>query len=751
MTRLRALASTFLRFLPGLPELVPTQLTILLVLIPLCGYRATVGRFYDPKAGSFELAQGELQFWLPTGLIVAVILGLAKGRLKVALQFVFHGLCWIFLLLSGAELAFYAVTGTRVDWDALGFLLGDIQNVAPVALSELRPQHVVAGIAGLIACFAPMTIRLRSRPRWELLVAMPALLMTIWLATGGRKGLRPPLKEFQPSLSEQLFWDGLDRYGDVTTPPTPADVVPRVVTAVAGVDRPNVVLILLESVGWQSTSFGGQFDTTPNLARFGQGGLVADHMYSVIPHTSKALVTTMCGDWPMLRTDIGESRPGGVPDRCLPNLLRDLGYSTGFFQPANERFESRTELIHQFGFQFFRGRSTLVDAPDAKQFAIANYFGLEDRAMLKPSVDWASRQTKPWFAAYLTLATHHDYAVLPDWDYPPMGDKTGNELHYLNDIRYSDDFVNRLYDAYDALGLAKNTVFIVLGDHGEAFGQHGRSIHDMVIYDEGLHIPFVMWGPGVPVGRVSGDRQQIDILPTVVGLTGGTLSGSVRGASLLGPVPDRVLHHSCWRSHRCLAERTPAGMKTIDLYEDGPMQLFDILHDPLELTALRLPSVTEARTRLRAWRDAVNGRYDEVLARWRASMQRPDDTPATHHWPLVDGMGCQAAQDYAVPGQTFWLQCRWRATSPIKQSLRVSVRFDDETASVRPFQGSWPTWKWNPGWTVDDSVPVHVPDNATAGTWPIDVSWDDSDWASVAQMRVLPDPASILPDAPSAP
>lgn len=736
VNRLRALLSA----LPSLPELVPTQLTILLVTLPLCGYRWMVGRIYDEKAAIWGLSTGELQFWLPVGLVSALVIALAPQRAKRPLQAVFHGLCFILMGMSGAELAFFAVTGSRVDWDALGFLLGDLQNVLPVALSEVKGQHVLAGVTSLILCFGPMVIRPKSRSRWGLLVAVPALALAIWLGNGGRRGLRPPMKELQPSLAEQLWWDGLDRMGDTTLPPTPEDVRPRTVSASAPAG-PNFVLILLESVGWQTTSFGGQFETTPNLKRFAATGLTSDHMYAVVPHTSKALVSTMCGDWPMLRTDIGESRPGGIPGRCLPDLLRDLGYSTAFFQTANEHFESRTELINQFGFQFFRARASLLAAPTAKRFATVNYFGLEDRAMLAPSMDWVTRQTTPFFAAYLTLATHHDYGVIPNWNYTAIGGRSGKELHYLNNIKYTDDFVNRLVTAYGKAGLADNTVFVVLGDHGEAFGQHQRFIHDMVIHDEGLHIPLVIWGPGIPTGQIEGDRQQVDVLPTIVELAGGTLKGSVRGSSLLAPAPERSLHHSCWRSHRCLAERTAAGVKTIDLYNDGPMQVFNILDDPMERKNLAndVESKEAIRVELRSWRDRVNGRYDEMLARWRASMQEPDARPAVHSWPSMDMMGCVTEQGWAVPGQTFWVDCSWRMPREVQASLRVFVRFGGKTRTVRPLAGVWPTWKWIPGWTVSDSVPVRVPDDALEGELPIEMSWDDQDWVTVGKMLVQPD------------
>lgn len=724
--------------LPGLPELLPAQVTALLALAILCPYRWQLAKVYDADISLFDISGGDLQFWLPVALIGPLVIRQAPLRWRIHLQAVFQLLCFVFVCLGGAELAFFGVFGTRVDWDALGFLLGDIENVAPVAMSEVRAVDVAATLGALAACLLPLLLRRQYDPRWGVLAALPAVALVAWLPQG-RANLRGPLKDLQPSLAEQLYWDGLDRVGDVTTPPSPSDVRPRVVRSVSDA-RPNIVLILLESVGYDATTFGGKFATTPNLARFAEGGLYAPNMYAVVPHTSKALVATMCGDWPLLRSDIGEARPGGQPGRCLPDLLRDLGYSTAFFQTANEGFESRTAMVHNFGFQFFRGRDSLLASPRSANYAKVNYFGLEDRAMLTPSVDWATRQEKPFFAAYLTLATHHDYGVLPGWQYAPIPKKTSRELHYLGNVRYTDDFIKRLVAMYTREGLIDNTVFVVLGDHGEAFGEHGRYVHDMVIYDEGLHIPLVMWGPGIPTGVIEGARQQIDVLPTVVQIAGGALTGSVRGSTLLAPAPARDLHHSCWRSHRCLAKLDATGMKTIDLYGDGPMQVFNLADDPLEKLNLA-STVTDKparRAELRAWRAAVNGRYEEMSQRWVHAAQRPDSSPAIHHWPGMDMIRCEPDQAYAVPGQVFWVSCTWRPEANLG-SQPLLVRFRGVVSTVRPLTNVWPTWSWRPGWSIDDGFPVTVPAETTPGEVPIEVSWDGTDWALVGSMPIILD------------
>jgi hypothetical protein len=105
----------------------------------------------------------------------------------------------------------------------------------------------------------------------------------------------------------------------------------------------------------------------------------------------------------------------------------------------------------------------------------------------------------------------------------------------------------------------------------------------------------------------------------------------------------------------------------------------------------------------------------------------------------MDLVSCTTAQPWAVPGQSFWVECKWRPPQEIDASLRVQARFAGVTVSNRPLAGVWPTWKWRPGWTVEDSIPLRVPDDAAPGVMPIEVSWDGTDWFDVGSMEVVHD------------
>jgi arylsulfatase A-like enzyme len=46
-----------------------------------------------------------------------------------------------------------------------------------------------------------------------------------------------------------------------------------------------------------------------------------------------------------------------------------------------------------------------------------------------------------------------------------------------------------LVQQYKELGLYDNTIFVLFGDHGEGFGEHGRFMHGDTIWEEGLRVP----------------------------------------------------------------------------------------------------------------------------------------------------------------------------------------------------------------------------------------------------------------------
>jgi len=136
---------------------------------------------------------------------------------------------------------------------------------------------------------------------------------------------------------------------------------------------------------------------------------------------------------------------------------------------------------------------------------------------------------------------------------------------------------------------------VVVGDHGEGLGDHDLVGHIEQLYDSLLHVPLVLWAPGVlPAGVVVDEPVVlVDVWPTVAELLGLPPPAGARGRSL---VP--LVHGAAWSAAPLLAQTfrpeaahdlealAEGGHKLVREPESGRLELYDLRADPGELTNL---------------------------------------------------------------------------------------------------------------------------------------------------------------------
>ena len=325
----------------------------------------------------------------------------------------------------------------------------------------------------------------------------------------------------------------------------------------AGGERPNVLLLFLESTRYDYTSLSGEESPaeTPNLLALAERGLVAHRARAVLPHTTKSMFSMVCGRFPTMQKGVIEVS-GDNDIQCLADILRAAGYDTAFFQSAFGTFEQRPRLVRQFGFEHFKAWEDI-------QGQKLGYLASADSSLREPVLKWLDgrkqKDSAPFFATILTSATHHPYRLSRELIEKAKAEKlpwgTGAD-RYARLIEGEDALLGDLIAGLKERGLLDNTLIIAVGDHGEGFGGHGVRQHDNNLYEEGLRVPFVIAGPGVPHADLHENVSLVDLTPTVLGRLGVSLreDNGLEGYDILSeefPGDSAPRWFGCFSDMRC--------------------------------------------------------------------------------------------------------------------------------------------------------------------------------------------------------
>jgi choline-sulfatase len=393
-----------------------------------------------------------------------------------------------------------------------------------------------------------------------------------------------------------------------TPPADPPPKPPAEVKATAKTADPSfhdLVVITLDTTRADHLPFYGYFrDTAPRLTQFAEQAVVFERLVVPMATTLPTHTSLFTGVYPLEHGVTANVEHGGkqfIPsDRLLPlaGWLADEGYQTGGFTSAAPL--NPTTGIER-GFQAFSapkgelraGKQTVDDAlawlaaagPTPLLLWVHLY---EPHNPYNP--DEAYRKLyadDPALDAWLDAREVDKVARRPSGEVV-RARPTWNA--YDAEIRTMDDQAARVLDAVKARGRLDQTVFIIMGDHGEGLNQHGEPGHGLV-WDEQLHAPLLIVAPGLAPRRVAATVSAVDVLPTALAVANlpneARFAGQVSGQDALSAAAPRPALSLTSDRQRALgkaqAYALTDGTLSCRLDDGGAVLAWDLATDPHQL------------------------------------------------------------------------------------------------------------------------------------------------------------------------
>jgi hypothetical protein len=379
----------------------------------------------------------------------------------------------------------------------------------------------------------------------------------------------------------------------------------HVVAPQAGARRLNVIYVFIDALRPDHLgAYGYSKNTSPNLDKLAARGTVFENAFTPAPNTFEALPKFM------------QSSYWDAQLPSWPEVLAQNNYNAIVFPRRIV-----TLLRH------VKGMTVGPRSPDG------TFAGSIDTAIDLLGKAPADRP----FAAYLYATDpHRPYRQHEGFDFGAT-----DTDHYDSEVAYDDHQLGRLFDWMEEAGRMKDTMIVIMADHGESLGERGVHKHSSQLYNEQSRIPMLIYVPETAPRRVTDYVSSVDLGATILNAVGLDYPKDYAGVSLLPLMRGEAFTHPPIYAEQTTEEDSPFlppeqnlvpnGKKYMVVTQDGfkliynrdyyAFELFNLRNDPREERNL-YDSLTEKAAELRA----LLGRYIDVV-----QASRPADADETQY------------------------------------------------------------------------------------------------------------------------
>jgi arylsulfatase A-like enzyme len=333
---------------------------------------------------------------------------------------------------------------------------------------------------------------------------------------------------------------------------SPAQIAPR--------ERPNILVIVPDDLGWSDVGYQGSEIFTPNIDRLAQTGKILEQFY-VMPTCTPTRVSLMTGRFPsrfgVLAPAYGEVIDLGTP--TLPSLLREAGYFTAIVGKWHMGSPPYTPLRYGFdrSYGYFDGQidpytheyKTETNLTDRRSWHRDDRYLEEEGHVTDLLTEEAVRliREKRETPFFLYLAHHVPHYPLDEPEkylsiYADRPTMHPSRKLFAASVSHLDEGIGKILQALEETGQRENTLILFLSDNGgqkswssteQYQGKYADKPHVVLgnnfplrgwkgdLYEGGIRVPgIVNWPAKLSAGKIGVPIHMSDWLPTLLEISG---------------------------------------------------------------------------------------------------------------------------------------------------------------------------------------------------------------------------------------
>jgi hypothetical protein len=279
----------------------------------------------------------------------------------------------------------------------------------------------------------------------------------------------------------------------------------------------NIVFVIMESVGTRYIFDSSHGNPMPMLFlhKISKEGWYLRNHFTTSNVSTKAIFSLFSGLYDFFKREAFGTRP----DAEVPAIYNWIeGYDRFLVTPSSISWYFPTRFVKNNGLQEIHSYENLKFKIKEEFHSLGHYIARDEIQTMDFFIQRLSKAKEPFLGIYISFAAHFPYFDYGE-DYRIMEDDGRLISRYYNNLNLLDHMIKRVYDYLKEQGLLGRTILVIVGDHGQAFGQHHSNnfMHYRYSYNENLETPAILYQPALFKPRVfEFPTSHVDILPSLL-------------------------------------------------------------------------------------------------------------------------------------------------------------------------------------------------------------------------------------------